>query len=44
MGLGALLVPLLLSGAASADPAHGPGGEPAPIPPVAPIEGVLLTQ
>ena len=44
VGLGALLVPVLLSGAADADPAHGPGGEPAPIPPVAPIAGVLLAQ
>ena len=35
---------MLLSGAADADPAHGPGGEPAPIPPVAPIAGVLLAQ
>jgi quercetin dioxygenase-like cupin family protein len=41
VGLGALLAPMLLSGAANAD---GPGDDPAPIPPVAPIEGVLLAQ
>ncbi len=41
VGLGALLAPMLLSGAANAD---GSGDDPAPIPPVAPIEGVLLSQ
>jgi hypothetical protein len=44
VGLGALLAPVLLSGAATADSAHGSGDPPAPIPPVAPIEAVLLAQ
>lgn len=44
VGLGALIAPVLLSGAAAADSADGPGGDPAPIPPVAPIQGVLLAQ
>jgi uncharacterized RmlC-like cupin family protein len=44
VGLGALLAPLLLWGAANADPAYGPGDAPAPIPPVAPIDAVLLAQ
>jgi uncharacterized RmlC-like cupin family protein len=44
VGLGVLLAPLLLSGAAHADPADGPGDGPAPIPPIAPIAAVLLAQ
>jgi len=44
VGLGALLAPMLLSGAANAHPADGRGEAPAPIPPVAPIEAVVLAQ
>jgi hypothetical protein len=44
VGLGALLAPVLLSGAATADSADGPGDPPAPFPPVAPVEAVLLAQ
>jgi uncharacterized RmlC-like cupin family protein len=44
VGLGALLAPVLLSGAATADSADGGGDPPAPIPPVAPIEAVVLAQ
>jgi hypothetical protein len=44
VGLGALVAPVLLSGAATADSAHGSGDPPAPIPPIAPVEGVLLAQ
>jgi quercetin dioxygenase-like cupin family protein len=44
IGLGALLAPVLLSGAAHADPDHGPGDRIAPIPPVAPVAAVLLAQ
>jgi Cupin domain len=44
VGLGALLAPLLLSGAAGADSANGGGDDPAPIPPVAPIDAVVLAQ
>jgi hypothetical protein len=44
VGLGALLAPLLLMGAANADSTDGPGDGVAPIPPVAPIAGVVLAQ
>ncbi|MFP5370183.1 MAG: cupin domain-containing protein [Actinomycetes bacterium] len=44
VGLGALLAPLLLSGAASAHSGDGSGDDPAPIPPVAPLVGELLAQ
>ena len=44
IGLGALLAPVLLSGAAHADSDHGPGDGIAPIPPVAPVEAVVLAQ
>src|SRR5688572_13576392 len=44
VGLGALLAPVLLSGAANANPGDGPGDGIAPIPPVAPLEAVLLAQ
>jgi hypothetical protein len=44
VGLGALLAPLLLSGAANADSANRPGAHPAPLPPVAPVEAVLLAR
>ena len=44
VGLGALLAPMLLSGAANAGSAGGSGVDPAPIPPVAALEAVLLAQ
>jgi quercetin dioxygenase-like cupin family protein len=44
IGLGALLAPVLLSGAATADPGDHPGNGIAPIPPVAPVESVLLAR
>jgi hypothetical protein len=44
VGLGALLAPVLLSGAANANPDDGRGDGIAPIPPVAPLEAVLLAQ
>jgi hypothetical protein len=44
VGLGALLAPVLVSGAANADSDDRPGDGIAPIPPVAPIEAVLLAQ
>jgi hypothetical protein len=44
IGLGALLAPVLLSGAASAASDNHPGDGIAPIPPVAPVEAVLLSQ
>jgi quercetin dioxygenase-like cupin family protein len=45
IGLGALLAPVLLSGAATADTGdHHPGNGIAPIPPVAPVESVVLAR
>ena len=44
VGLGALLAPVLVSGAANANPDDGPGDGIAPIPPVAPLDAVLLAQ
>jgi quercetin dioxygenase-like cupin family protein len=44
IGLGALLAPVLLSGAASAASDHHPGDGIAPIPPVAPLQFVLLAR
>jgi quercetin dioxygenase-like cupin family protein len=44
IGLGALLAPVLLSGATSAASDHHPGDGIAPIPPVAPLEFVLLAR
>jgi quercetin dioxygenase-like cupin family protein len=44
IGLGALLAPVLRSGAASAAPNHPPGDGIAPIPPVAPLDFVLLAR
>jgi quercetin dioxygenase-like cupin family protein len=44
IGLGALLAPVLLSGAATADPGDHPGNGIAPIPPVAPVEAVVLAR
>jgi hypothetical protein len=44
VGLGALLAPVLLSGAANAGSDDRPGDGIAPIPPVAPLEAVLLAQ
>ena len=44
VGLGALLAPVLLSGAANANSDDRPGDGIAPIPPVAPVEAVLLAQ
>lgn len=44
IGLGALLGPVLLSGAANADAGAGRGDGIAPIPPVAPVQSVLLAR
>jgi quercetin dioxygenase-like cupin family protein len=44
IGLGALLAPVLLSGAANAASANHPGDGIAPIPPVAPVASVLLAR
>ena len=44
VGLGALLAPVLLSGAANAGSDDRPGDGIAPIPPVAPLDAVLLAQ
>jgi uncharacterized RmlC-like cupin family protein len=44
VGLGVLLAPMLLSGAAHADSADGPGHPITPFPPVAPVEAVLLAH
>jgi quercetin dioxygenase-like cupin family protein len=44
IGLGALLAPVLLSGATSAASDHHPGDGIAPIPPVAPLQFVLLAR
>jgi|SRR4051794_4976707 hypothetical protein len=44
IGLGALLAPVLLTGAASAASADHPGDGVAPIPPVAPVASVLLAR
>jgi hypothetical protein len=44
VGLGVLLAPLLLSGAANAGSDNHPGDGIAPIPPIAPIAAVLLAQ
>jgi quercetin dioxygenase-like cupin family protein len=44
LGLGVLLAPLLLSGAANAGSGDHPGDGSAPIPPIAPIAAVLLAQ
>src|SRR4051794_39110301 len=44
IGLGALLAPVLLSGAATADPGGHPDNGIAPIPPVAPVEAVVLAR
>ncbi|WP_448613866.1 cupin domain-containing protein [Modestobacter sp. URMC 112] len=44
VGLGAVLAFALSSGAAYADSDDGPGDGIAPIPPVAPLQGALLTQ
>jgi hypothetical protein len=43
-GLGALLAPMLLSGAAKADSDDGRGDGITPIPPVAPVASVLLAR
>src|SRR4051794_19923914 len=44
IGLGALLAPVLLTGAANAASADQAGGGVAPIPPVAPVASVLLAR
>jgi len=44
IGLGALLAPVLFSGAAGADPGHGTGSGITEIPPVAPVQSVLLAR